>query len=107
MGINKDVSSFYATGFLFFFELAYLVAGYWGRKDLDSLGTPYDWTTPQCVLCLRFVLEFLYQRYIVANVSTFSKINKVLKTTINFISRLIGLAIDAYDGHRLAQGNKI
>ena len=82
MGINKDVSPFYATGFLFFFELAYLVAGYWGRKDLDSLGTPYDWTTPQCVLCLRFVLEFLY-------LSTFSKINKVLKTTINFISRLI------------------
>ena len=60
LGINKDVASFYVTGFLFFFELAYLVAGYWGRKDLDSLGTPYDWTTPQCVLCLRFALEFLY-----------------------------------------------
>ena len=107
LGISKDVASFYATGFLFFFELAYLVAGYWGRKDLDSLGTPYDWTTPHCVLCLRFVLEFLYETY--CNwiyVSTLSKINKVLKITIYFASRLIGLAMDAYDGHRLAQGNK-
>ena len=34
-----------------------------------------------------------------------SKINKVLKITIYFASRLIGLAMDAYDGHRLAQGN--
>ena len=55
MARNEETRAFVATAFLFFFQLVYLIAGYWGREELDGLGTPYDWTTPHCVLCLRYI----------------------------------------------------
>ena len=54
--IGKDETlKFIGTGFLFLFQLLYLVGGYWARPALDDIGTPYDWTTPHCVLCLRYI----------------------------------------------------